>query len=210
MNQNTKRRIMLYVGAGWDAQPLDYPSVLKNHDIIIYIDSLPEEKHYKPNQAGYLSSQSEENIIKGLEEQGGRQFFAGTPQKHPSKQNIWTIPLQHNTTLMYFFNLRDDKIAENEDLLDLLPDVTTMWVQGFSPCQLVYDYVPNLKLVYVSLGCRDNLPANLEFKAETIRIMDVEFHNGHFICIENDSDDESDNDSDDEFDDDSDDDCSVF
>lgn len=169
----------MYIGAGWDAYPLTQHSIRTDHDLIVYVDALPSTPHYTQLQAGYPHAASEESVIAALTADGGSQVFAGAPVKSAAG-SVWSIPLLDCTTLKYFFNTRDDEMTKHPALTELLPHVTTLWVQGYSPGIQVFEQLPNLTTVFATELCADYLPHTVEDMLELIP--EYTFEDGEFLA----------------------------
>ena len=135
---NVSKRVMLYVGALYDAYPLTLPHVRRAHDCIIYSDALPASGAYK-------SLTHERQILDILMEEGG-QYAVTSEFTVNAEDGSFECSLKDGCTFKYFFNA--DNVDTNKIPASLLANVTTLWLHGHEPPLQDIAKLPALRMVY--------------------------------------------------------------
>jgi hypothetical protein len=182
-------KVLLYIGPGWDAEPLTWQQLREDHDIFLYVDAMPTLKHFPGNP----DSVTDESIMKALTRDGGYRAFAGPPEK---QKTHWSVALLDAAVLMYYFDVLDENMGHHTEITTLLPHVTTLFVRGFAPCDSAYELLPNLERAYSTPLCTSAMPLPTWSKTEVVEIADVDFEDGEFVHVGGWSDDSSSIDSD--------------
>jgi hypothetical protein len=142
LRETPSRKVMLYVGALYDAYPLCLPEIRKAHDCIVFTDALPASGAYK-------SLTSERQILDVLMEEGGRYGITSEFTINP-EDGSYECTLKDNCKFKYFFNVSD--IDTNILPAELLSSVTTLWMHGYEPPEEDIPKLPALNMVYSGLA----------------------------------------------------------
>lgn len=142
LRESSFGRVMLYVGALYDAYPLTLPPIRKSHDCIVFTDALPASGAYK-------SLTSERQILDILLEEGGRYGITSEFSINP-EDGSYECSLKDGCTFKYFFNTCD--IDTTKIPADLLARVTTLWMHGYELPEEDIAKLPALNMVYSGLA----------------------------------------------------------
>ena len=130
---------LLYIGAYTDAFPITVPMLRHSVNNFIFVEKQP---YYGD---GMCRTLTEGMMMKEL-----LTCACGALDESTLKQcdDHWTCKIRDGGTLMYFFNTRDDELTNRPALVNLLPTVKTLYIQGFTPCADVLDHLPDLTHIY--------------------------------------------------------------
>ena len=134
----------LYVGAYTDAFPLTVPEFRKNHTHFIFVDK-------QPMHDDCMGARTEQELMVEL---ATRASGALVHYWRDDASHCWRGTLLGGATFVYAFNTRDDEMRPHPALAPLLLDVTTLYVQGFTPHVSIVSALPRLRTVYATHLCR--------------------------------------------------------
>ena len=142
------RAALLYIGALTDAFPLMATALRAEHTHFLFVDQ-------QPLHDARMQLRTEQEIMDELVHVS---CGALGPPVRDDAARCWRCTVRGGATLLYFFNPLDSEVATHATLAPLLPDVTTLYVQGFVPCKEVHMLLPRLRTVYVTVWCRGGQP----------------------------------------------------
>ena len=164
------QRILLYIGAGWDAYPLTVPALRTAHTHMVYADGIPG--------SGYAPVSTMADVFANLMQRGGGQygFAAGDAATFvEAADGSWEAPLKDGCYFKYFPNTLDTQLEQHAGVHALLPHVATLFIAGYySPRAGTEALLPALERVYVT-GCADRDPNSSEHFAVRPRHAGVQY-----------------------------------
>ncbi|KAJ3083879.1 hypothetical protein HK102_000845 [Quaeritorhiza haematococci] len=147
-----QEQTLLYVGAGWDMEFLNYRFDIP-HRITTYVcvDALPMIPHYNPRTVGYISGGTERRLLYSIRTCIER--FA-TIKSHTRKGDRLQYDLEDGRKVIYWINRKfplDESRKEWEVCRADIAPSGMLWARGFSPdLEAVFDICPSLKWIYVT------------------------------------------------------------
>ena len=135
---------LLYVGAGTDTFPLTCPDLRQRFSRILYTDKLP-----KPGRTSPTTARSVEETLATLCRRGGRYAKLAPDSFTVQPDGGYAAQLSDECTFVYYFNC--DLVSRVSH--DLLKDVTTIYIHGFSPSPTLLNSLPNVRLAYATKCC---------------------------------------------------------
>ena len=148
----------LYIGAGWDAYPLSFGPIVAEHEVFIYVDALPESNYYAKDCNGFKDSNSEASMVAAMlgELKEGAKHQADVEKVAPG---TYVFTFADGKRLWYFMNTKDTKMALRPELSQWLPRVSTLYLCGYAPNQSIYVQLPNLRRIFGTIACMEEVPA---------------------------------------------------
>lgn len=134
---------MLYVGARTDAFPLTCPELRKRFSRIVYTDRPPKSGHTSP------TTRNAKEILAKLCDQGGRYANLAPDSFVVQPDGGYAATLLDECMFVYYINC--DLVSRLPN--DLLNDVTTIYMDWFTPCPTLLNSLPSLKFVYATKCC---------------------------------------------------------
>ena len=116
--------MLLYIGALTDVRPL--MRFAHAHKEFVYVDGLPASKYFLYND--WMDSVEKIQQIMVAELKRENAF-----KKLLSLEDHFIIETIGGQTLYYFFNTLDTEIFKNATLCTFLPNVSALYMCGFSP-----------------------------------------------------------------------------
>ena len=121
---------LVYFGSGWDFKPVTN-HIYRKFNNYIFIDSLPDLPHYKPDTYGYERCKSRRSFIKTLTEGAKRVGLRRTS----IRGELLTFK-NDEIKLEYYINTTVQKALETRNIRRKLDKAIWIHVSGFNP----YEY----------------------------------------------------------------------
>lgn len=138
---NLVANMMLYIGPLVDLWPVKRYAYA--HKDFIYVDGLPNSRYFQPDQPGWQLSKDKETMVSKIRDD--LQSDEALLSDNALPYDAHTFRLRGGATLTYYFNRKDLDIPNDPHLKEILPQVTAIYIHGFSP---VLPPLPLLKHYY--------------------------------------------------------------
>lgn len=127
---------LVYFGAGWHMDIIAYMKAITNVNHFLFVDGLPDHKHYTERQAGYVKCKDRATFLRTLR---AKLVHNGIVKEDTSTDCLQWV-FKDGRTLHYYINITFEIFLEKHG--HLLKEVKYYCEHGSCPPRSIFEFMP--------------------------------------------------------------------